>query len=150
MPVAHAATSGCRATNLDIASVHKSFFPDNFKIVAFATALSLGSSPAIAANLEADRHLIPLDRKTTVIKFSDLNLSNSSDVQVLFQRVRTMASNLCGRQSDIRQLKAVYDKARCIERSYKEALVAINQRTGVETDTAASGTTTSRKVVGAE
>ncbi len=112
-------------------------------------ALLLGNSLSFAASLETNPH-VPLDIHTAEIKFSDLNLSRSSDAQMLLQRVQNMAINLCKRQGDNRDFKSVRDQGRCIDRSYRSTLIAINRRAGLDIEAVSANATDGREIIGAK
>jgi UrcA family protein len=117
-------------------------------ILLFALALS-GSGVLLAAGIEDSRYSL-IDKKSAVVRYSDLNLLNPADAKILLRRVEELASELCERQSDIRQLNAIRDQKRCIEESYKKALAAINRQAGVDTKAVAARTTGSAEIVVAE
>jgi UrcA family protein len=113
--------------------------------LTFALALSC-SGTLLAATTENNPYFMS-DVRSAVVKYSDLNLADSADAQILLRRVENLATELCERQSDIRQLNAKRDQKRCIEESYKKALVAINRQTGVDTEALAARAAGNRELV---
>lgn len=81
--------------------------------------------PQVPAIAEAPAEPAEQDQPTRVVRFDDLNLSNSAGAEALYRRIRAAARAVCEMpiSSDQFENSAV---TRCIDRAINEAVVHVN------------------------
>jgi UrcA family protein len=82
-------------------------------------------NPPIAPTAEVPAEALEQDQPTRVVRFDDLNLSNSAGAEALYRRIRAAARAVCQMpmSADPFENSAV---TRCIDRAINEAVVHVN------------------------
>jgi UrcA family protein len=82
-----------------------------------------------AANVHADssasRYLLGYQQYSTTVSFGDLDLSRTSDAQVLYSRLRAAAKSVCG-TADARNLRMRNFAFECYQQSLSNAVSDIS------------------------
>jgi len=80
---------------------------------------ALGAQAGEPAN--ADRLI-----RSVVVDYSDLDLGEAKDAQVMYARLTAAASTACGNESTARDLRRAADFRACRERALNDAVVGVD------------------------
>jgi UrcA family protein len=95
-------------------------------IAAFGVAaLSCGAASAHADQVADPAARVTMDPTETVVVYSDLDLSNESDVQSLYARLQRASERVCGQDKDLRNLRLKRLQDACYQDSLERAVDAV-------------------------
>ena len=85
------------------------------------SVLVIGVALAPAANALVESH----GNRVSTIKYAELNLNSTQGIEVLYNRIKTAASNVC-RADDLRVPGAARDSKQCRDKAVDDAVKQIN------------------------
>ncbi|MES2624791.1 MAG: UrcA family protein [Pseudomonadota bacterium] len=85
----------------------------------------------LASKVSPD-HAYPIEVKTVMLNFSDLDLASPPDAQILLKKIHITARKVCKRANPGQRLEDMNDRKICLRDSYKNAVSSVNAKSGID------------------